>query len=71
MISKLLNIDVDIRLTAQEALNHPWIKSKVVESIDAKATSEALINLTSFRVRLLLNITDTSYRQSRSSSKQL
>lgn len=39
------------RISADEALNHIWIKTKVNEPIDSKATISALNNLRTFRVK--------------------
>jgi serine/threonine protein kinase len=41
------------RISAEEALNHPWIKKKVLEPVDPKATISALNNLRTFRVSIV------------------
>jgi hypothetical protein len=39
-----------LRITAEGALNHTWIKKKVNEEYDPKITINALLNLKNFRV---------------------
>lgn len=48
-IKKMLTYDPNNRITAEEALHHPWIKKKVAEPSDPKATINALQNLRTFR----------------------
>ena len=50
LIKKMLTMDYNVRISAEEALNHVWIKKKVNEPIDTKATLSALNNLRNFRV---------------------
>ncbi len=50
LIKKLLTYDPDKRISAEDALQHPWIKEKVVEKVDPNATKEAFKNLRAFRV---------------------
>lgn len=50
MIRKMLTYNPSNRISADEALNHIWIKKKVNEPIDPKATISALNNLRHFRV---------------------
>ncbi len=50
----MLTYDPNVRIDATSALNHPWIKKKVVDSYDKKATISALGNLRTFRVIFLL-----------------
>lgn len=42
LIKKMLTYDANHRISAEEALNHPWIKKKVHEPTDPKATLSAL-----------------------------
>ena len=49
-IKKMLTYDPTNRIAADEALNHVWIKKKVAEPSDPKATLNALQNLRTFRV---------------------
>jgi serine/threonine protein kinase len=53
LIRKLLTYEPDKRISAEEALMHPWIKEKVVEKIDPNATKEAFRNLKAFRVKFI------------------
>jgi hypothetical protein len=46
----MLTYDPLARISAEKALNHPWIKKKVHEAVDTKATINALQNLRTFRV---------------------
>lgn len=50
LIKKMLTYNPSNRISADEALNHIWIKKKVNEPIDPKATISALNNLRHFRV---------------------
>lgn len=42
LIKKMLAYEVSNRINAELALNHPWIKKKVAEPSDPKATISAL-----------------------------
>ena len=48
----MLTYDANQRITAEDALQHPWIKKKVHENHDPTATLSALKNLKNFRVSL-------------------
>jgi len=50
LIKKMLKVDPVLRISAQAALEHEWIKKKVHETIDIQATYNALNNLRNFRV---------------------
>jgi calcium-dependent protein kinase len=50
LISKMMEVDYKKRLSAKEALEHPWIKEKVKTSFNSKAGEAAMINLRSFTV---------------------
>ena len=50
LIEKLMCKDVNRRLTAVEALAHPWIKSKVKTSYNADLATQAVNNLMNFKV---------------------
>jgi len=50
LIKKMLTYEITQRISAELALNHPWIKKKVAEPVDPKATISALQNLRAFRV---------------------
>lgn len=45
----MLTYEPHLRITAEAAMNHPWIKKKVFEQADPKATFNALQNLKNFR----------------------
>lgn len=53
LIKQMLTYDPAQRITADQALVHPWIKKKVNEKIDPKTTVSALNNLRTFRVNIL------------------
>lgn len=55
LIKKMLTYEPNNRISAEAALNHVWIKKKVVETYDAKATLAALTNLRTFRVKLFID----------------
>ncbi len=50
LIDRCLTLDPDNRITGAQALEHPFIKIKAVDSFDAKATEMAFKNLKAFRV---------------------
>ena len=52
LIKKMLTYDPIQRITAEAAMNHGWIKKKVHEVSDPKATFNALQNLKNFRVSI-------------------
>ena len=60
LIQKLLVYNPENRISALEALEHPWIREQVVEHMDTQATMSAFKNLTSFRVNFpeILTILD-------------
>ena len=43
-------------MTAEQAINHPWIKKKVNEPVDMKNTNNALQNLRTFRVTVTFKL---------------
>jgi serine/threonine protein kinase len=51
LIKQLMEKDVAKRLTAKDALNHPWITRKVPQQFDANLAKQTLDNLIDFRVR--------------------
>ena len=48
LIKKMLTYDPNQRISAEQALNHPWIKKMAVESVDTEITVNALNNLKNF-----------------------
>lgn len=72
LIKKMLTFDMNSRITAEEALNHPWIKKKVNEPVDTKATIAALSNLRHFRVSFtnLCTKLNVNNRQNKRCSRQ-
>ena len=67
LIKKLLELDVNKRITAEEALNHPWFESKQVKSQDneglfeVKNPDKLLNNLINFRIDNVLRSTVFAY----------
>lgn len=52
LVKKLLTYDSDKRISALDALNHPWVKRKAtVEKINKDVAHKSLKNLQNFRVR--------------------
>lgn len=52
-VGKMLEKDPEKRLSAQEALNHPWILARrKAQTVDLNETAKALNNLKSYRVKL-------------------
>ena len=50
LVSKLMNPNPKHRLTAQQALQHKWIQTKVHKKFDPKAATKAFNSLQQFRV---------------------
>lgn len=50
ILKKMLTYDPDRRISAQEALNHPWIIKKVLEDCSDEIILAALANLKNFNV---------------------
>jgi len=42
LVKRMLTYDSNNRISAEDALNHIWIKKKVNEPVDTKATLSAL-----------------------------
>ena len=67
LIKKLLEFDANKRLTAEEALNHPWFESKQVKSEDnegllkIKNPNKLLNNLINFRSDNIIGSTVFAY----------
>lgn len=68
LIKKLLTYKPEDRISAEEALQHPWIHDFKVE-IDNEAASNALGNLKSFRAEQKLKVAAASYIGSQLISK--
>ena len=51
LVRKLLTVNPKKRITAQNALEHPWIKSKHFNEFDKAIEQEAFKNLTEFDVQ--------------------
>jgi hypothetical protein len=55
----LLTYDSEKRISALDALNHPWIKRKAtVEKVNKEVAMKTLKNLQNFRVRNFPSTTD-------------
>ena len=52
LVEKLMDRDVESRLTAVDALSHPWIEQKVQKKFNEKLASKAVASLSNFHVRL-------------------
>ncbi len=50
ILKKMLTYDPDRRISASEALKHPWIVKKAYEDCDDDIIRDALINLKNFNV---------------------
>lgn len=51
LIADMLEMDIDVRVSARDALKHPWFKKMIERSrADSIALSNALANLRTFRV---------------------
>ena len=50
LVKQMLTFDPVQRISAEEALNHLWIKKKFNQTVDLEATYNALNNLRAFRV---------------------
>ena len=52
LVEKLMDRDVEARLSAVDALAHPWIEQKVQKKFNEKLASKAVSSLSNFHVRL-------------------
>ena len=52
LLKKLMTYDPDRRISAEEALKHPWITKKAFEEIDNEVTFNALSNLKNFNIEI-------------------
>lgn len=68
LIKKLLTFNPDDRISAEEALLHPWVQETKIE-VDAEAASSALGHLSSFRSGQKLKVAAASYIGSQLISK--
>ena len=50
LVKQMLTYDPNLRISAQEALNHEWIKKKFHQKVDLQATFNALGNLRAYSV---------------------
>ena len=57
LVQKLLMFDVKKRISAKDALNHPWIVQQTKHQLNEKLTRNTLINPKSFNVSIILNVT--------------
>ncbi len=48
ILKKMMTYDPERRISAEEALKHPWIAKKAYEETDNEATFKALKNLRDF-----------------------
>eukprot|EP00347_Sterkiella_histriomuscorum_P020848 403336235 len=70
LIKKMLTYDILNRITAEQAINHPWIKKKVLEPSDPKATISALQNLRMFRAEQKMQQAAITFIVSQLASKE-
>ena len=69
LVKRMLTFDPEKRISASEALEHPWIKNQTEGVLgDEQLANEALTNLKGFRVCYLAKL--ITYRQSASCSRQ-
>lgn len=50
LLKKMMTYDPDRRISAEDALRHPWITKKAYEEIDSEVTLNALKNLKDFNI---------------------
>jgi len=55
LVTKLMTKNVNDRLTAVDALAHPWIQSQVKTKFNEKIAAKAINSLSSFTVSINLN----------------
>jgi len=70
LIKKMLTYDMNSRISAEEGLNHPWIKKKVNEPVDTQATINALSNLRHFRAEQKMQQAAITFIVSQLASKE-
>jgi len=60
-ITQLLTFDVSKRPTAEDAINHPWIKEMSVTTVSTAIVNDAFTNLRSFRADVKLKAATYSF----------
>src|SRR3569833_1330634 len=70
LIKKMLTLDINTRITAEEALNHVWIQHKVSVSNDPLLTMSALSNLKNFRAEQKMQQAAITFIVSQLASKE-
>ncbi|CAG9322054.1 unnamed protein product [Blepharisma stoltei] len=70
LITKLLTVEVDKRLSAREALEHPWFSNANREPINSEVARSIFSNLQSFRAERLLEKAAYTFIASQLSTKR-
>lgn len=69
LVAKLLTYDKENRISAGEALSHPWIEKMCGSEIDSKVAKKALLNLSKFRAEEKIKQATIAYIASQLLSK--
>jgi len=70
LITQLLTYDTEKRISAGEALTHPWISDFWVSELDTKVAKKALVNLSRFRAEEKIKQATIAYIASQLLSKK-
>lgn len=69
LVTQLLTYDKETRVSAGEALSHPWIEKMCGSEIDSKVAKKALTNLSKFRAEEKIKQATVAYIASQLLSK--
>lgn len=69
LVTQLLTYEKDKRISAGEALSHPWIVKMCESEVDSKVAKKALLNLSKFRAEEKIKQATVAYIASQLLSK--
>ena len=70
LLKKLMTYDPERRISAEDALRHPWITKKAYEEVDNEVTLNALKNLKNFNIEKKLQQATITYLVNQLANKE-